>query len=269
MTPGVMTAQDLDTALDWAAHEGWNPGQDDAAAFRQTDPQGFFVGRVDGAPVSAISVVNHTDDLAFLGLYLCLPDHRGQGHGYALWQHALAHAGDRTVGLDGVPDQQANYARSGFHLADRTWRYEGTLPGAPDPAVRPARATDHPALIAREAAATGYSKPRFMTTWLTDTATRRTVMLEDAFATYRQCRDGTKIGPLVASDVDQAARLIGHIASLVGGHAIIDVPESCTGLTAWCTAQGLQAAFNTARMYRGVAPTPESTCYAIATMELG
>ncbi|MCB1350353.1 MAG: GNAT family N-acetyltransferase, partial [Maritimibacter sp.] len=85
----VARADEIGTVLDWAAAEGWNPGLDDAAAFFAADPEGFFVTERDGAPVAAISVVNHAPDMAFLGLYLCRPEWRGQGIGFALWQHAL------------------------------------------------------------------------------------------------------------------------------------------------------------------------------------
>ena len=71
--------------LDWAAAEGWNPGLDDAAAFFAADPQGFFIAENDGEPIAAISVVNHSERFAFLGLYLCLRNWRGRGIGYALW----------------------------------------------------------------------------------------------------------------------------------------------------------------------------------------
>src|SRR5260221_14598723 len=37
----------------------------------------------------------------------------------------MASLGDRIVGLDGVVAQQANYAKSGFHLAWNNQRYEG------------------------------------------------------------------------------------------------------------------------------------------------
>ncbi|MEO0387662.1 MAG: GNAT family N-acetyltransferase, partial [Pseudomonadota bacterium] len=104
----------LDTMLDWAAAEGWNPGLDDAAAFFAADPDGFFVTLDDaGQPVAAISVVNHTPTFAFLGLYIVRPSDRGRGNGLALWRHALAHAGPRSIGLDGVEAQQDNYAASG------------------------------------------------------------------------------------------------------------------------------------------------------------
>jgi hypothetical protein len=43
----------------------------------------------------------------------------------AIWNAGMAHLGDQKVGLDGVPDQQANYGKSGFLLADETVRYSG------------------------------------------------------------------------------------------------------------------------------------------------
>ena len=103
------TLRDLSLILDWAADEGWNPGLDDAEAFFAADPAGFFVA-VDEQdnPVASISVVNHTDDFAFLGLYIVRKEFRGRGIGLGLWKHALQHAGARTVGLDGVEAQQDN-----------------------------------------------------------------------------------------------------------------------------------------------------------------
>ena len=48
-----MTEADLKLALDWAAAEGWNPGLDDAHCFYAADPQGFFLGELDGARSAA------------------------------------------------------------------------------------------------------------------------------------------------------------------------------------------------------------------------
>ncbi len=110
----TMALSDLEMVLGWARNEGWNPGLSDAPAFFAADPSGFFLADVDGMPAASISVVNHDDDHALLGLYICKPEFRGQGIVLALWKAALEHAGKRSVTLEGVVEQQSNYARSGF-----------------------------------------------------------------------------------------------------------------------------------------------------------
>ena len=71
MTCRLATRGEVALILDWAAAEGWNPGLDDTAACHAADPAGFLVAERNGAPVVAVSVVNHSADVAFLGLYLC------------------------------------------------------------------------------------------------------------------------------------------------------------------------------------------------------
>ena len=277
MTPAFRTAApaDLVQVLDWAAAEGWNPGLDDAAAFHAADPQGFFLAERDGAAVAAISVVDHSDSFAFLGLYLCQPEWRGQGIGYALWTHALAHAGTRTVGLDGVAAQQANYAKSGFVLTGATLRLEGDLAPQPAPEIRAATPEDSARLLALDSAANGVERPRFLSAWTASGPQRRTVVLGSAqgpvgFATARLCRTGCKIGPIVAPDSEAALALARAALDAIGGsRAIIDVPEDNAALASALRKQGFAETFATARMYRGAPPQTGPALQAIATMELG
>jgi GNAT superfamily N-acetyltransferase len=272
MTTAFRTAraEEVPLILSWAAAEGWNPGPDDAGAFLASDPEGFFVADAGDGPIAAISVVNHSDDFAFLGLYLCLPVHRGKGIGYGIWQHALAHAGARTVGLDGVPAQQDNYRKSGFVQTGETWRFEGRIPENLGAGLRPASAQDRDRFCQSEAAANGYAKPAFMAAWTKDTDTRKTFTLGSAFATVRRCGRGAKIGPLVAGTLEEAQALLQAIAaSFPADPFIIDVPDDQAGLTALCRDWGMEASFNTARMYRGPAPTPGPGIRTIATLELG
>jgi GNAT superfamily N-acetyltransferase len=270
-----MTRAELEHVLDWAAEEGWNPGLGDAEAFHAVDPDGFFVAEADGAPVAAISVVNHGDAFAFLGLYLCHPDYRGRGIAHALWKHAMAYAGERTLGLDGVPDQQANYARSGFVHAGATTRFTGRVAPAPQASVRAATEADIDALVALEAEASGWHKPAYLSEWFRARPTRRTFVISDgtgsavAAATARRCRTGAKIGPLMAPDRDTALALIRHAADAVHQEISIDVPSPSTGLHTLCGDLGLVPGFSTARMYRGSARTGAGRFFAVATLELG
>ncbi len=272
MTIRRMTIGDLARVLDWAAAEGWNPGLEDATAFLAADPDGFFVKEVDGQPVAAISVVNLDDSFAFLGLYLCLPAFRGRGFGLAVWNAALPHAGARCIGLDGVPAQQDNYARSGFRRTGQTVRYRGAaLPGTGARLSPAAPGT----LIRADAQATGLQRAAFARAWFRDTETRRTLCLPNAeapaFLTLRTCREGTKIGPLYAPDADTAAVLLGNLPQRFrDGPLFIDVPDTAPALADLLVVQGFVPVFETARMYSGTAPPARPpACHAVATLELG
>ncbi|MEC3861762.1 GNAT family N-acetyltransferase [Mesobacterium sp. TK19101] len=269
-----MTVEDLNTVLDWAAEEGWNPGLDDPAVFLQTDPDGFFLALDGDQPVAAISVVNHSDDFSFLGLYICRASHRGRGIGLALWTEALEHAGARTVGLDGVQDQQANYARSGFRHAGGTTRYSGTLAGYDHRAALPVEPADVMRLVVLEAGASGWEKRRYLQGWFTDTAHRKTFVVSEGeritgFATVRACRDGAKIGPLSALDEATALVLLEKCADVFAGEIIVDVPSSSDLLNDICNELGLVPGFQTARMYRGPSQPGASRLFAVASLELG
>ena len=55
-----------------------------------------------------------------------------------------------------------------------------------------------------------------------------------------------------------------------GGEVFLDVPEPNRDAVALAKARGLAPVFETARMYRGVAPAlPLSRIYGITTFELG
>lgn len=269
--------EEVMTLLDWAAAEGWNPGIEDVEPFAYADQNGFFVAEKKSGLAAAISVVNHCPGFAFLGLYICRPKYRGRGIGLKLWQHALEHAGNRTIGLDGVAEQQANYARSGFVKTGSTARFEGAVRPQHNADIRPVTNADLADLGGLDLLANGFLRPRFLSGWLGDTETRRTMVLDGpegprGFATARLCREGCKIGPLVAPDGDSALRLISAACAALGqGAAILDVPEVQTGFRNTLVAGGWQITFETARMYRGEPPAPghPETLFGVATLELG
>ena len=131
----AMRPHDIALAADWAAAEDQNPGNADAECFATVDPGGFLMGGLDGAPAATISCVNYDDRFAFLGFYIVHADLRGRGYGLRIWNAAIAHAGTRTVGLDGVVAQQDNYKKSGFALAYPNIRYGGKISPAGAPAA--------------------------------------------------------------------------------------------------------------------------------------
>lgn len=274
MTIRNMTLSDLKRALEWAAREGWNPGLDDAEAFFAADPEGYFVNEIDGQIAAVISVVNHSDSFAFLGLYICDPAFRGQGHGMTVWNAAVAHAGDRCIGLDGVADQQDNYRKSGFVLAGETVRYQGQLADQPkDGTLSP---VDLPSLVALDAKLCGVARTDFASAWYQDTPTRKTFAYSNAgtitaYATARKCAEGLKIGPLWAEDLKGVSSLLAEIGQHFEPRQVqIDVQTGSEPLAAYLQDIGFEAVFGTARMYTGPQPSADpGRIYAPATLELG
>ncbi|MFI8288346.1 GNAT family N-acetyltransferase [Streptomyces sp. ms191] len=264
----------------WAAAEGWNPGLSDAPAFFAQDPAGFFLGRIDGEPVSAISVVNYGDRYAFLGFYLVRPDLRGHGYGLATWRTALAHAGDRTVGLDGVPAQQDNYRRSGFAPAYRTARYVGEVPAPPAPAagVVPADRVDRAALAAYDSACHPADRPRFLDSWLTTPGHRALVRLVGGrpagYGVVRPAQDEARVGPLFADTPADAAVLLDALAAearAFGSDRIaVDMPEANPAAARLAEERGMEPTFETARMYTGpLRPVARERIFGVTSLELG
>ncbi|MFJ3222298.1 GNAT family N-acetyltransferase [Streptomyces sp. NPDC086783] len=265
---------DWTVITEWAAAEGWNPGLSDAPSFFAQDPEGFFVGRIDGEPVSAVSVVHYGADYAFLGFYLVRPDQRGRGHGIATWRTALAHAGDRTVGLDGVVAQQDNYRRSGFAPAHRTVRHSGVAPQLPVPHdVRPL--TDPAVVAAYDSACFPADRPRFLRHWLAEDGHRAVARVVDGrltgYGVIRPGRDALRVGPLFADTAEDARALFaGLTATAPGREVAIDVPENNAPAVALAEDLGLTPSFETARMYTGpVRPFAAERVFGVTSLELG
>ncbi len=266
------TIRNLDLAgitalLDWAAAEGWNPGHDDAAAFAAADPKGFFGAFVDGTMVAGISAVAYDDHFGFIGLYICHPDWRGQGHGKAVWDAGMAHLGNRTIGLDGVAEQQANYARMGFVPAYETIRMSGTLSRSTGIAHSPALSVDDVDALDRQCFPA--PRPTFLRHWLSPPNVVLAHFVENDVAAYgvaRSFHEGSKIGPLFASSLDAATSLLDQVSGLVH----IDVPSFQTEWLVVLETRGFTAGFKTQRMYRGRPPDVHlMKIFGISSLELG
>lgn len=274
----IATRDEIATLIEWAAGEGWNPGLGDIEPFMAADPEGFHVGRLDGEMVSGVSVTRTGAGFAFLGFYLCAPAHRGQGHGMAVWNAGLAHAGGATIGLDGVVAQQENYRRSGFALAHRNVRHGGrvTIDGADAAGIVAIDAGLLAGVIDFDAAHYGVARPAFLRQWLNggDGRQARALIGADGIRGYgviRPCRDGHKIGPLFAEDEASAEALFRALARQAGGGMVyLDPPQPNAAATRLAERHGLAPVFETARMYRGPAPDlPLGRIFGITTFELG
>jgi GNAT superfamily N-acetyltransferase len=272
-----MRTDEIALGVDWAAAEGWNPGLNDAPCFATVDAEGFLIGELDREPSATISCVNYDDRFAFLGFYIVRPDLRGRGLGWRIWQAAIAHAGARTIGLDGVVAQQDNYRKSGFRLAYRNVRYGGRV-AAPDAEARPLTPlADVPLATIAADDAKVFPAPRenFLRTWIgTHGHIGRALMRDGALAAWdviRPCRESFKIGPLIADDRAAAEAVLDALITAAGeGDVYLDVPEPNREAQALAQSRGLRPVFETARMYTGaVRDVAIHRIFGVTTFELG
>ena len=270
----TLTPAEVERLVDWAAGEGWNPGFADAIAFHAADPEGFLGAFVDGEMVAGIAAVAYGEDFGFIGLYICRPGLRGKGYGRAVWDAGMARLEGRSVGLDGVPGQQANYRSMGFVASYRTVRFSGRLgPRGVDSAIQPLRPYLLPAAFAFDRRFFPASREAFLDRWLRPPHTALALVRDGSLAGYgvaRRCRDGFKVGPLFAKGDEDAESLFAALAASVDGVVHLDVPETAERFSSFLRAEGFAEGFETARMYRGPAPAAaEKVIHAVTSLELG
>jgi ribosomal protein S18 acetylase RimI-like enzyme len=269
--------EEIAIAVDWAAAEGWNPGLSDAACFAIPDAKGFFVGEIDGEPVATVSCVNYDDRFAFLGFYIVRSDFRDRGHGLRIWNAAIAHAGARVIGLDGVVAQQDNYKKSGFQLAYANVRYGGIVAPPPGPPADVVALDTIPFARVEADDAMVFPAPRsaFLRAWIGTPGHVGRALLRDgklvAWGVIRPCRTGRKIGPLVADDRAAAEAIVqALLESANGGEIFLDVPAVNREAIALVESLGLKPVFETARMYTGpIAPLRTDRVFGVTSFELG
>ncbi|MCT8161800.1 GNAT family N-acetyltransferase [Pseudoruegeria sp. SHC-113] len=270
----TLTADEVTLAVEWAAAEGWNPGLHDAQTFHAADPGAFVGCFVEGALAAVISVARHSAGFGFLGFYICRPDLRGRGHGLALWQAALPRLDGATVGLDGVVAQQENYRASGFAYAHANTRFAigpTQLPEAPALDAVTARVD---AVHGLDTEVTGFSRSTYLQAWLAQPEARSLMLMNGArcagWGVARPCREGTKIGPLMADSPDLAETLFLSLASGAAGPVFLDVPMPNAAAAAMAERLGMEPVFETARMYRGRAPKEDlARLYGVMSFEFG
>lgn len=278
--PRIRTAErsELPMLVDWAAGEGWNPGLDDEDAFWAADPEGFLVAEVDGEIVCSVSAVRYGDDFGFIGFYICRPEWRGKGIGFQLWSAGIDFLEGRIVGLDGVVAQQANYRKSGFTYVHGNKRFAGAckVEVPTDPRLTLVGPSELDAILQYDCAFFPADRSNFLKVWLTPTKTRTAVALMETgnvtgYGAIRDCREGSKIGPLFANTAENAAVLFAALASRRAGRTIIlDTPLPNPEAVALAHDHGLSPIFETARMYRGGLPNmPLDQIFGITTFELG
>lgn len=272
-----MQMSDLETAVGWAAQEGWNPGLYDVASFYTTDPQGFLMGELNGEPIASISAVAYDDTFGFIGFYIVHPEFRGKGYGWQIWQKGMEYLGDRNIGLDGVLAQQANYRKSGFSLAYRNIRYQGSFSQSQTKSgdLRNVSQIPFQQLLEFDSRFFPVPRPRFLQAWIAQPASIALAKCDGdtilGYGVIRPCQVGWKIGPLFAIEADTADELLRNLVAYTNGATCyLDIPEPNPAALDLVRNHQMTPVFETARMYTKQAPHCSlAGIFGVTTFELG
>jgi hypothetical protein len=193
----------------------------------------------------------------------------------AIWRAGMERLAGRTVGLDGVVAQQANYVKSGFVLAHRNIRYGGEVRCAAPADPRIGAIGDPGAVEAFDRAFFAAPRSAFLQAWLAAPGHVARILVDDGrltgYGVLRPCAEGSKIGPLFAANRADAEVLFQALAAEAPpGPVFLDPPEPNGAAVRMAEDFGLTPSFETARMYRGQAPAlPLDRTFGITTFELG
>ncbi|KAJ3332848.1 hypothetical protein HDU91_003027 [Kappamyces sp. JEL0680] len=208
-----------DIVMEWCEKLQWNTVADDVAAMFEQDPQGFFVGILQGQIITSISGVRYGSNKGFLGFYVCLEPHRGKGYGLSIFQHAMNYLEGRDVALDGVEAQIKNYEKSGFHHSRWVVRHALVIPqlGALEPH---ADLIDVKQVPARDIQSYDHSvtkldrKESFIRCFVANPTLKGLASLDPTtkqlagIICIRKAADGYRCGPFYASTPQIASRLL-------------------------------------------------------------
>ncbi len=272
---------ELDTLIEWAASEGWNPGLHDAEAFWATDPEAFVGIDLEGELIGGGAIVSYAGEMGFMGLFIVKPGWRGRGLGRKFWLYRRDRLRARlrpgaSIAMDGVFAMQPFYAEGGFVFTHRNLRMEGIGQTRPhDPRVIDLSAVPFDQVEAYDRQHFLAPRHAFLEKWLRPEGGRACAVLRDGglagYGIVRPCRKGFKIGPLFADAPELAEVLFETLSNhAVGQPLFLDTPENNPAALALAVRHGLKESFGCARMVLGPAPPlPWSLIYGVTTFELG
>jgi len=271
----------VQTLMEWARLEGWNPGFNDSEIFFNADPEGFIGCFHQEEMIGGGSIVSYEGHFGFMGLFIMKPSFRSSGIGTRLWlerrnrliNRLLPHA---AIGMDGVLAMQPFYQKGGFEIAFRDERHE--LKGntyLPHESITTITALDHDSVLNYDTLCFGVPRLSFMIPWLHQKNAFAFKFVDEnqlkGFAVIRRCHTGYKIGPLFADNIIVAEALLKACLNTAPEASVfIDIPMCNQNAVSLLQQFESKYVFECARMYKGHAPfQPMEKIFGITSFELG
>ena len=258
-----MTVRDVPLGMRLKEQAGWNQTEADWKRFLDLEPDGCFVGELEGVAAATLTTCTF-GPVAWVAMVLVDQPLRGRGLAKALLAHALdflERRGVRSVRLDATPLGQPLYEKLGFVVEYELARYQGVLPprGA---AARPPGVGEEPLLAEHmeqlcclDRAVAGADRRKLLLRLLVENPGAVKAVQEGGAVTgFIMAREGSgalQIGPCVGSAAAAPVLLRDAWWRYAGRPVYVDIPTGNTPAVALAEAVGLAVQRPFLRMCRG------------------
>jgi GNAT superfamily N-acetyltransferase len=238
----VMGESDMAGCMALSAEAGWNQTPDDWTLFMRHGTV-FGLPGDDGRPVATGAILPFSDEFAWVSMVLVTAAYRRRRIGTGILEACCAELKRRGLiaVLDATPAGERVYRPLGFvpQFALSRWQGQGGGSAMLPTDVRPMRADDLAAVMARDAAVFGAARDFLLRSFFAR-APQLAFMTSDgaSFALARPGRIATQIGPIVAADEDAAAALLTAALGAASGPVFLDVADRWQQLGALLKQRG-------------------------------
>ncbi len=270
----LLTRADIPAAMRLKEAAGWNQTEHDWAALLEIEPEGCFGIDCGGALAATTTAVRYGRELAWIGMVLTAPEHRGKGLARRLMEHALAWLNDvACVKLDATDMGRPLYSKLGFvdECAVERWGHAKAATGNSVHA-QTTLGTEKPVTVFadRELDREAFGADRSA---VLDRIAVESAVLDNGYALGRPGSRAAYFGPCVARDAATAARLLDWFLALHAGEPVYwDLLASNPEAALLAQSRGFRRLRSLVRMVRPAgAPLAhnDGLAWAIAGFEYG
>ncbi len=270
----AFTADHLAAAIRLSQEARWPHRREDWQVVQQLS-EGVVAVESDGTVVGTALVTPYGPDCATINMVIVDSTMRGRGLGRRLMDAALTIGGTRPLRLIATSDGLPLYEKLGFRETGTILQHQGIVASALSPAnTQSATADDLPAITVLDRQAFGADRTALMTK-LFEIGEFSVIRHDDditGFACIRAFGRGEVIGPVVASNAEDAKLLVSHfLAQRAGSFVRVDT-TGAAGLSDWLSEHALSHVGGGIAMSRPLpipSATSTATTFALANQALG
>jgi len=236
----LLFESDISAAMKLKEAAGWNQTENDWRRLLTLEPNGCFGAILEGRLIGTTTTTTYANELAWIGMVLVDPEHRGRGVATRLMKTAMDYLGGKvaTIKLDATAQGESLYEKFGFKIESLVERWSRLSQSTP-PATRSTTLGDdvrREILELDEQAFLG-DRSKLIGLLIDDAIispvlARRSDGKLSGFALARRGTRANYVGPIVTTEVAEIENLLDQTLDQIGDRNIyLDFSHECGART--------------------------------------